>query len=72
MIPKGLTAITWKEDGQWVSQCLDVDVASMGETQCDALHNLNEAVELYFEDEQAKDIPRVTRGSVSVHELDHA
>jgi predicted RNase H-like HicB family nuclease len=38
------------EDGAYVAQCLDVDVASEGATVEAALVNLKEAVELFFED----------------------
>ena len=37
-------------EGEWyVAQCLEVDVASQGETEDEALANLREALELYFE-----------------------
>jgi predicted RNase H-like HicB family nuclease len=46
-----LTA-TVTRDGDWyVARCLDVEVASQGETIEAALANLTEALELYFEDE---------------------
>jgi predicted RNase H-like HicB family nuclease len=46
-----LTAAVSK-DGQWyVARCLEVEVASQGETVDEALANLREALELYFEDE---------------------
>lgn len=35
-----------------MSQCLEVDVASQGETEEEALANLREALELYFEHPQ--------------------
>jgi predicted RNase H-like HicB family nuclease len=39
-------------EGDWyVARCLEVEVASQGETLEDALANLREALELYFEDE---------------------
>ena len=42
-------ASLWRE-GDWVvAQCLDVDVASQGIDEDDALANLNEALELHFE-----------------------
>ncbi len=40
----------YKEGDQYVSQCLNVDVASCGKTLEEAVANLVEAVELYFED----------------------
>ena len=43
------TAAIWR-DGDWlVAQCLEVDVASQGETEDEALANLREALELYLE-----------------------
>ena len=42
--------IVWKEEQYYVAQCLNVDVSSFGETKQEALTNLNEALELYFED----------------------
>ena len=38
-------------DGEWcVARCLEVEVASQGESVEAALDNLREALELYFED----------------------
>jgi predicted RNase H-like HicB family nuclease len=39
------------ESGWYVAQCLEVDVVSQGKTPDEALANLREALELYFEDE---------------------
>ncbi len=48
-----LTAAVTPEDDLYVAQCLEVDVASQGETVEQALTNLQEALELYFEDSTA-------------------
>lgn len=45
-----LTAAITPEDGGFVAQCLEVDVASQGDSLEEALANLREALELYFED----------------------
>jgi predicted RNase H-like HicB family nuclease len=45
-----LEHILWKEGQHYVAQCLNVDVSSFGESKEEALSNLNEALELYFED----------------------
>jgi len=45
------TAAITHEDPWYVARCLDVEVASQGETADEALENLKEALELYFEDE---------------------
>ena len=48
----------WKEGKYYVSQCLNVDVSSFGKTQKEALKNLEEALELYFEEAKA---PKITK-----------
>jgi predicted RNase H-like HicB family nuclease len=49
------TAAITHEDPWYVARCLDVEVASQGETAEEALANLKEALELYFEDEVLPD-----------------
>ncbi|HEX6797985.1 MAG TPA: hypothetical protein VF116_09770 [Ktedonobacterales bacterium] len=44
------TASTWREGDWYIAQCLDVDVASQGESEAEALDNLREALELYYEE----------------------
>ena len=45
-----LTAAVIKEGRFHVARCLGVEVTSQGETLDEALANLKEALELYFED----------------------
>jgi predicted RNase H-like HicB family nuclease len=40
------TASVWREGEWYVTQCLEVDVCSQGETPEEALANLEEALEL--------------------------
>jgi predicted RNase H-like HicB family nuclease len=47
---KSLKYVVYKEDKYYVSQCLNVDVSSFGNTIQEAIDNLNEALALYFED----------------------
>jgi len=42
--------IIYKEGEYYVSQCLNVDVSSFGNTIQEALDNLSEALELYLEE----------------------
>ena len=51
MTTKRLTAVVTKEGKWYVAKSLEVEVASQGETIEDALENLKEALQLYFEDE---------------------
>ncbi len=52
-------AAVWRDGNWYVSQCLEVDIASQGETEEEALANLKEAIELHFEPPQATRPPRV-------------
>jgi len=50
-MPKiNLKNVVWKEGKYYVAQCLNVDVSSFGKTKKEALANLDEALNLYFED----------------------
>ncbi len=42
------TASMTHESNWYVAQCLEGDIASQGETEEAALHNLGEAIALYF------------------------
>ena len=46
-----LSAILQKEGDWYVSLCPELDIASQGKTVEEAVNNLQEAVELYLEDE---------------------
>lgn len=48
-----LTAAVTREPPWYVARCLDVEVASQGRSIEDALANLKEALELYFDDAPA-------------------
>ena len=48
---KQMAYVIYREDEFFVSQCLNVDVSSLGATREEAVANLKEAAELYFEGE---------------------
>jgi predicted RNase H-like HicB family nuclease len=48
---KTISYVLHREDEFVVAQCLNVDVSSFGHTREEAVANLKEAVELYFEGE---------------------
>ncbi|HEX3787549.1 MAG TPA: type II toxin-antitoxin system HicB family antitoxin [Pseudonocardiaceae bacterium] len=48
--PRTFTAAVHQEDDWYVAQCLEVDVASQGQTIPEALNNLAEAVGLYLDE----------------------
>lgn len=51
-----LTAAITNEAPWYVARCLEVEVAGQGETVEEALDNLREALELYFEDAPVPDL----------------
>ena len=42
------SASVWQEGEWFIAQCMEVDVASQGETEEGALENLREALEVHF------------------------
>ena len=55
------------KEGRWfVAQCLEVDVASQGRTEKQALANLREALELHFEEPRATLLPKVKKLKVQI------
>ncbi|MBI2918656.1 MAG: type II toxin-antitoxin system HicB family antitoxin [Chloroflexi bacterium] len=63
---RSFTATVWQEGDWYVVQCLEVDVASQGETEEEALSNLREALELHFEEPRATSAPKVRQVEVDV------
>ena len=59
-------ATVWREGKWYVSQCLELDVASQGETEAEALSNLTEALELYFQPPRATRPPLVRMIEVEI------
>jgi predicted RNase H-like HicB family nuclease len=51
--------VVFHEGKHYVAQCLDVDVSSFGDSEDNALANLREALELYFEDAPADAVAKV-------------
>jgi predicted RNase H-like HicB family nuclease len=48
-VTRNFTASVWLE-GDWnVAQCLEVDISSQGKSEQEALQNLEEAIELFYE-----------------------
>lgn len=64
---RSFTASVWKEGDWYVAQCLEVDVASQGKTEAEALQSLAEALKLHFSPPCATQVPRVRQVEVEVH-----
>ena len=56
MEKSNVSAIIWQEDDVYVSKSPELEVASAGDTQEEALENLKEAIELYLENAKAMGI----------------
>ncbi len=69
---KKVHSVIWKEDKWYVAKALEVEVASQGKSQKEALDNLKEALELYFEDQSKVELtpinkPQLQDLSIQVH-----
>ena len=56
---RNFTASVQQEGQIYVAQCLEVDVASQGASEEQALGNLSEALALHFEEPRATAVPKV-------------
>ncbi|MEK9173360.1 MAG: type II toxin-antitoxin system HicB family antitoxin [Patescibacteria group bacterium] len=72
MAKANLKIVTWKEGKYYVAQCLNVEVSSFGKTRKEALRNLREALELYFEDSPTSKLPKIEKPTVSTEQLQYA
>jgi predicted RNase H-like HicB family nuclease len=67
-----LQSVVYREGEHCVAQCLNVDVSSFGDSEAEALANLQEALELYFEDAPASDAAEVEAAEVRTLTLQRA
>lgn len=67
-----LKIAVWKEGKYYVAQCLNVDISSFGNTKKDALCNLDEALELYFEDIKVPKVSKIEKPELIDLSLRHA
>ena len=61
------TASISQEDDWFIAQCLEVDVSSQGESEDEAISNLKEALELYFEPPRPTVIPKLRKFEVNIN-----
>ncbi|NOY35914.1 MAG: type II toxin-antitoxin system HicB family antitoxin [bacterium] len=62
----------WKEDKYYVALNFNTQVSSFGETRKEALDSLEEALELYFEDEPVPEMTKVERLGIVPFTLQYA
>ncbi len=63
---KTFSTVVWQEGEWFVAQCLEVDIASQGETENKALKNLSEALALHFTPPVATVLPNVQKIELEV------
>lgn len=67
---KTISYVLYREDDFIVAQCLNVEVSSFGATREEAVANLKEAVELYFEGESGNAYTPVSEIAVGQEMVD--
>lgn len=67
-----LQSVVYQEGKYFVAQSLGVDVSSFGATEVEALANLKEALELYFEDTPTPEVGKVKDPTVHTLRLQNA
>lgn len=53
-----IPVIVWKEENLFVAKTVGLELASQGETKREALKNLQEALDLFLENEEIKVFPQ--------------
>jgi predicted RNase H-like HicB family nuclease len=59
-----LKTVIWKEGKYYIAQCLNVDVSSFGNTKVEAVKNIKEALELYFDGKDTRTVKEVASPSL--------
>jgi predicted RNase H-like HicB family nuclease len=72
MKPAHLINIVWKEGKYFVAQCLNVEVSSFGKSYEESLENLEEALDLYFEDNPSPSIRDIKFPSITLSKKQYA
>jgi predicted RNase H-like HicB family nuclease len=67
---KTISYVLYREGEFIVAQCLNVEVSSFGGTRDEAVANLKEAVELYFEGESGSDYTAVSEVAIGQEMVD--
>lgn len=63
-----LTVTIWEEEGVYVAKCVELEVASCGDTPQEALENIREAVDLYLKNAREYDMLSEIEPSITTHE----
>jgi predicted RNase H-like HicB family nuclease len=63
-----LTVTIWEEDGVYVSKCVELEVASCGDTPKEALENIREAIDIYLKNALEYGMLKDLEPSLTTHE----
>lgn len=66
-----LESVVWKEGKYYVAQCLNVEVSSFGKTKKAALAQLDDALQLYFDDIKSPRFTKIVRPEIVKRSLAH-
>ncbi|OGZ07051.1 MAG: hypothetical protein A3D65_00115 [Candidatus Lloydbacteria bacterium RIFCSPHIGHO2_02_FULL_50_13] len=69
---KKLNTVVWREGKYYVAQCLNIDVSSFGKTKKEAIKNIDEALDLYFDDASSRVVRKVENPELVSLRLVHA
>ncbi len=61
------TASITQEDKWFIAQCLEVDVSNQGKSEDEAINNLREALELYFEPPRPTVMPNIRKFEADIN-----
>ncbi len=61
--------VIYHQEGHYVAQCLNVDVSSFGSSIDEAITNIKEAVELYFEDNDSAEFLPIDMALIGEHHI---
>ncbi|MCX6714029.1 MAG: type II toxin-antitoxin system HicB family antitoxin [Candidatus Vogelbacteria bacterium] len=64
-----LKNVIWKEGKYYVAQCLNFEVSSFGRTKKEAIFNLNEAVDLFLEDQPKFKLAKIEKPEIVTRSL---
>jgi predicted RNase H-like HicB family nuclease len=63
-----LTVTIWEEEGVYIAKCVELEVASCGDTPKEALENIREAIDLYLKNAKNYDMLSEIEPSITTHE----
>ena len=56
---RNISLVVWQEGKWFIAQCLDVDIASQGRSESEAVDNLRDALKLHFTPPVATVLPQI-------------